>query len=105
VVKKCQGGSCITKACRIDKLTGTYEKECEFVPETQQTEKASIMFAQSIDSVSSLLFFHFLPQTVNEFGEVFHLGTSREDQISGKLPALGKSAADSRASSWKHNQG
>ncbi|XP_020006937.1 calcium-activated chloride channel regulator 1 [Castor canadensis] len=51
VVKKCQGGSCITKACRIDKLTGTYEKECEFVPETQQTEKASIMFAQSIDSV------------------------------------------------------
>ncbi|XP_027791021.2 calcium-activated chloride channel regulator 1 [Marmota flaviventris] len=50
-VPKCQGGSCITKPCRIDKLTGLYEQNCEFVPKTQQTEKASIMFQQSIGSV------------------------------------------------------
>ncbi|XP_049731939.1 calcium-activated chloride channel regulator 1 [Elephas maximus indicus] len=51
LVNKCQGGSCITKACRSDRVTGQYEKECEFIPDEQQTEKASIMFAQSIDSV------------------------------------------------------
>ncbi|XP_006831052.1 PREDICTED: calcium-activated chloride channel regulator 1 [Chrysochloris asiatica] len=51
VITKCQGGSCITKACRPDKGTGMYEKECEFVPNKQQTEKASIMFSQSINSV------------------------------------------------------
>ncbi|XP_047422084.1 calcium-activated chloride channel regulator 1 [Sciurus carolinensis] len=50
-VRKCQGGSCIDKSCRIDKLTGMYEKDCEFIPQRQQTEKASIMFAQSINSV------------------------------------------------------
>ncbi|KAM9244361.1 calcium-activated chloride channel regulator 1-like [Dugong dugon] len=51
LVRKCQGGSCITKTCRPDRVTGQYEKECEFIPEKQQTEEASIMFAQSIDSV------------------------------------------------------
>uniref|UniRef100_A0A8C9DSH3 Calcium-activated chloride channel regulator 1 n=1 Tax=Prolemur simus TaxID=1328070 RepID=A0A8C9DSH3_PROSS len=51
VVNKCQGGSCVTKPCRPNKLTGLYEKECEFLPESEQTEKASIMFAQSINSV------------------------------------------------------
>ncbi|XP_007944388.1 calcium-activated chloride channel regulator 1 [Orycteropus afer afer] len=51
VTKKCQGGSCITKACRPDRVTGQYEKECQFVLDKVQTEKASIMFAQSVDSV------------------------------------------------------
>ncbi|XP_012516503.1 PREDICTED: calcium-activated chloride channel regulator 1 [Propithecus coquereli] len=51
VVNKCQGGSCVTKPCRPNKLTGLYETECEFLPQSQQTEKASIMFAQSINSV------------------------------------------------------
>ncbi|XP_006169768.1 calcium-activated chloride channel regulator 1 [Tupaia chinensis] len=51
VVNKCQGGSCVTRPCRPDKLTGLYDKDCEFVPQSQQTEKASIMFAQSIASV------------------------------------------------------
>ncbi|KAM9241773.1 LOW QUALITY PROTEIN: calcium-activated chloride channel regulator 1-like [Dugong dugon] len=51
LVRKCQGGSCITKTCRPDRVTGQYEEECEFIPDKQQTEEASIMFAQSIDSV------------------------------------------------------
>ncbi|XP_003784339.1 calcium-activated chloride channel regulator 1 [Otolemur garnettii] len=50
-VYKCQGGSCIKKSCKIDRLTGLYEKDCQFLPKTHQTEKASIMFAQSIGSV------------------------------------------------------
>ncbi|CAD7683099.1 unnamed protein product [Nyctereutes procyonoides] len=51
VIKKCQGGSCITKSCKLDKVTGLYEEGCEFIPYDRQTEPASIMFSQSIDSV------------------------------------------------------
>ncbi|NP_001075268.1 calcium-activated chloride channel regulator 1 [Equus przewalskii] len=51
VVNHCQGGSCATKPCRRDRVTGLYAQECEFIPDEQQTEKASIMFSQSIDSV------------------------------------------------------
>ncbi|KAM9688239.1 LOW QUALITY PROTEIN: calcium-activated chloride channel regulator 1-like [Trichechus inunguis] len=51
LVRKCQGGSCITKTCRPDRVTGQYEEECEFIPDKQQTEEASIRFAQSMDSV------------------------------------------------------
>ncbi|XP_008056510.1 calcium-activated chloride channel regulator 1 [Carlito syrichta] len=51
VVTKCQGGSCLTKPCRPNKLTGLFEEDCEFIPQGQQTTKASIMFAQRIDSV------------------------------------------------------
>ncbi|XP_004639339.1 calcium-activated chloride channel regulator 1 [Octodon degus] len=48
----CQGNSCVIgKSCKIDKLTGLYEKGCVFIPHKQQTVKTSIMFAQSIDSV------------------------------------------------------
>ncbi|XP_024421157.3 calcium-activated chloride channel regulator 1 [Desmodus rotundus] len=50
-INKCQGGSCVSKACKLDKVTGLYEKGCEFIPDTHQTEKASIMFSQSINSV------------------------------------------------------
>ncbi|KAM5256996.1 calcium-activated chloride channel regulator 1 [Ctenodactylus gundi] len=50
-VNKCQGGSCTERPCRRNTLTGTYEKDCVFVPDRQQTAKASIMFAQSINSV------------------------------------------------------
>ncbi|XP_054333760.1 calcium-activated chloride channel regulator 4 isoform X4 [Pongo pygmaeus] len=50
-VYKCQGGSCLNRACRIDSTTKLYEKDCQFFPEKVQTEKASIMFMQSIDSV------------------------------------------------------
>ncbi|KFO28030.1 calcium-activated chloride channel regulator 4 [Fukomys damarensis] len=50
-VYTCQGGSCITRRCRIDPTTKLYEKDCQFFPDKVQTDKASIMFMQSIDSV------------------------------------------------------
>ncbi|EHB18741.1 Calcium-activated chloride channel regulator 4, partial [Heterocephalus glaber] len=51
-VYTCQGGSCVTRRCRIDSATKLYEKDCQFFPDKVQTEKASIMFMQSIDSVA-----------------------------------------------------
>ncbi|KAM6167936.1 calcium-activated chloride channel regulator 4-like [Erethizon dorsatum] len=50
-VYKCQGGSCFTRGCRTDSTTKLYEKDCQFFPNKVQTEKASIMFMQSIDSI------------------------------------------------------
>uniref|UniRef100_H0VS80 VWFA domain-containing protein n=1 Tax=Cavia porcellus TaxID=10141 RepID=H0VS80_CAVPO len=50
-VHKCQGGSCSTRSCKINPTTKLYEKDCQFFPDKVQTEKASIMFMQSIDSV------------------------------------------------------
>ncbi|KAM6167938.1 calcium-activated chloride channel regulator 4-like [Erethizon dorsatum] len=50
-VYKCQGGSCFTRGCRTDSTTKLYEKDCQFFPDKVQTEKTSIMFMQSIDSV------------------------------------------------------
>uniref|UniRef100_A0A8D2AKR4 VWFA domain-containing protein n=1 Tax=Sciurus vulgaris TaxID=55149 RepID=A0A8D2AKR4_SCIVU len=50
-VHKCQAGSCATKPCRTNSTTKLYEKDCQFFPDKVQTEKASIMFMQSIDSV------------------------------------------------------
>ncbi|XP_011353888.1 calcium-activated chloride channel regulator 1 [Pteropus vampyrus] len=52
-VNKCQGGSCVTTPCRPNRATGLYGKECEFIPDKEQMEKASIMFSQSINSVVS----------------------------------------------------
>ncbi|XP_026970042.1 calcium-activated chloride channel regulator 1 [Sagmatias obliquidens] len=51
VLQKCQGGSCVTQSCKSDRVTGLYEKGCEFIPNEFQTEKASIMYSQSIRSV------------------------------------------------------
>ncbi|GAB1288208.1 Calcium-activated chloride channel regulator 4A [Apodemus speciosus] len=51
-VQTCQGGSCITRSCRTNSTTKLYEKDCQFFPDKVQSEKASIMFMQSIDSVS-----------------------------------------------------
>ncbi|XP_063138301.1 calcium-activated chloride channel regulator 4 isoform X2 [Rattus norvegicus] len=48
----CQGGSCITRNCRRNSTTQLYEKDCQFFPDKVQTEKSSIMFMQSIDSVT-----------------------------------------------------
>ncbi|KAL1772191.1 calcium-activated chloride channel regulator 1 [Sigmodon hispidus] len=51
-VRWCQGGSCVDKGtCRKDKVTGLYGKDCVFLPDKQQSEKASIMYDQTIDSV------------------------------------------------------
>ncbi|GAB5575233.1 calcium-activated chloride channel regulator 1-like [Prionailurus iriomotensis] len=52
VFKECQGGSCITRPCRRDSLTGLYEAKCTFIPEKSQTAKDSIMFMQSLSSVT-----------------------------------------------------
>ncbi|XP_006898296.1 PREDICTED: calcium-activated chloride channel regulator 4-like [Elephantulus edwardii] len=48
----CQGNSCVTRVCRLDSKTKLYEKDCQFFPNKVQNEKASIMFMQSIDSVT-----------------------------------------------------
>jgi hypothetical protein len=51
-VYTCQGGSYVFRTCRTNSTTKLYEKDCQFFPDEVQTEKASIMFMQSIDSVS-----------------------------------------------------
>ncbi|XP_012577611.1 PREDICTED: calcium-activated chloride channel regulator 4-like [Condylura cristata] len=51
-VLHCQGDSCIEKTCRIDSKTKLYEEDCQFFPDQVQTEKASIMYMQAIDSVT-----------------------------------------------------
>ncbi|XP_036612520.1 calcium-activated chloride channel regulator 1-like [Trichosurus vulpecula] len=50
-VYACSGGSCSLRTCRIDSKTGKLNEDCLFIPDKVQTEKASIMFMQSIDSV------------------------------------------------------
>ncbi|XP_028643986.1 calcium-activated chloride channel regulator 4A [Grammomys surdaster] len=52
-VHTCQGGSCITRRCRTNSTTKLYEKDCQFFPDKVQSEKSSIMFMQSIDSVTA----------------------------------------------------
>lgn len=49
-VYKCQGNSCVFNKCKIDPKTKLYEKNCQFFPDKDQTEKTSIMFMQSITS-------------------------------------------------------
>ncbi|XP_037356644.1 calcium-activated chloride channel regulator 4-like [Talpa occidentalis] len=48
----CQGGSCTGSPCKIDPTTNLYEKGCQFFPDQDQTETASIMFMQSINSIN-----------------------------------------------------
>uniref|UniRef100_M3Y174 Chloride channel accessory 4 n=1 Tax=Mustela putorius furo TaxID=9669 RepID=M3Y174_MUSPF len=50
-VYKCQGNRCTIRACRIDSETKLYEKDCQFFPDKEQTEKATIMFMRDINSV------------------------------------------------------
>ncbi|KAK2506038.1 hypothetical protein MC885_001141, partial [Smutsia gigantea] len=52
VFKECQGGSCVTRPCRRDSQTGLYEAKCTFIPEKSQTARESIMFMQSLNSVT-----------------------------------------------------
>ncbi|XP_003784228.1 calcium-activated chloride channel regulator 1-like [Otolemur garnettii] len=52
VFKECQGGSCITRPCRRDSQTGLYEAKCTFIPNKAQRARESIMFMQSLDSVT-----------------------------------------------------
>ncbi|XP_051855221.1 calcium-activated chloride channel regulator 1-like [Antechinus flavipes] len=50
-VNVCSGGSCSIRSCKTDPKTGKFQKDCLFIPDRHQTEKGSIMFMQSIDSV------------------------------------------------------
>ncbi|XP_044530783.1 calcium-activated chloride channel regulator 1-like [Gracilinanus agilis] len=50
-VYTCSGGSCPIRNCETDPETGKLDKNCMFIPDKIQTEKASIMFLQGIDSV------------------------------------------------------
>ncbi|XP_066232813.1 calcium-activated chloride channel regulator 1-like isoform X1 [Saccopteryx leptura] len=52
VFKQCQGNSCITRPCRRDSQTGLYEANCTFIPEKSQSARESIMFMQSLNSVT-----------------------------------------------------
>ncbi|XP_070261611.1 calcium-activated chloride channel regulator 1-like [Myotis yumanensis] len=52
VFNKCPGSSCEIKQCEHDSQTGLYEAKCTFIPEKSQTAKESIMFMQSLDSVT-----------------------------------------------------
>nr|XP_051713486.1 calcium-activated chloride channel regulator 4 [Oryctolagus cuniculus] len=49
-VYTCRGDSCVTRNCRMNTTTKLYEKDCQFFPDKVQTEKASIMYMQSIES-------------------------------------------------------
>ncbi|KAG8519523.1 Calcium-activated chloride channel regulator 1, partial [Galemys pyrenaicus] len=51
-VVMCQGSSCAAKQCRIDSKTKLYEKDCQFFPDKDQIETASIMFMQNINSIN-----------------------------------------------------
>uniref|UniRef100_A0A5F9DMM5 VWFA domain-containing protein n=1 Tax=Oryctolagus cuniculus TaxID=9986 RepID=A0A5F9DMM5_RABIT len=49
-VYTCRGESCLTRNCRLNATTKLYEKDCQFFPDKVQTEKASIMYMQSIEA-------------------------------------------------------
>ncbi|KAK7814353.1 hypothetical protein U0070_027011, partial [Myodes glareolus] len=51
-VYKCQGTSCTSRNCRTNSTTKLYERDCQFFPDKDQSEKASIMYMQSIESVT-----------------------------------------------------
>ncbi|KAM7317839.1 hypothetical protein ACRRTK_022576 [Alexandromys fortis] len=51
-VQKCQGDSCTTRSCRTNSTTKLYERDCQFFLDKDQSEKASIMYMQSIESVT-----------------------------------------------------
>lgn len=70
----------MTKPCKIDRVTGLFEKGCEFIPDGEQTEKASIMFSQNVNSVS---IFPPPPQHC-EFNEVSIPDAAGKDQILGR---------------------
>ncbi|XP_069497828.1 calcium-activated chloride channel regulator 1-like [Ambystoma mexicanum] len=48
---QCKGESCPLRECRQNMLTGLWEDGCMFIPERNQTTKASIMYMPSLDSV------------------------------------------------------
>ncbi|XP_074077861.1 calcium-activated chloride channel regulator 1-like [Macrotis lagotis] len=51
-VLKCSNNSCAIKRCKTNRQTGMYETKCQFIPEKSQKAKTSIMFMQSLNSVT-----------------------------------------------------
>ncbi|XP_063283432.1 calcium-activated chloride channel regulator 1-like [Pelobates fuscus] len=49
---KCGGDSCAIEACNFDKTTGLYEEGCFFVYDKEQFVSESIMYLQSLPTVS-----------------------------------------------------
>uniref|UniRef100_A0A6I8PBF7 Calcium-activated chloride channel regulator 1 n=1 Tax=Ornithorhynchus anatinus TaxID=9258 RepID=A0A6I8PBF7_ORNAN len=52
MMQKCQGGSCITKLCKIVPQTGLLEEGCTFIPNEFQSVTSSLMYMQSLESVT-----------------------------------------------------
>uniref|UniRef100_A0A674ISP5 Calcium-activated chloride channel regulator 1-like n=1 Tax=Terrapene triunguis TaxID=2587831 RepID=A0A674ISP5_9SAUR len=57
IVQSCTGNSCTTRECKSDEQTKLYEAGCKFVPEKTQNAPASIMYMQSLPSVSTVVEF------------------------------------------------
>ncbi|KAM4642181.1 calcium-activated chloride channel regulator 1-like [Discoglossus pictus] len=51
-IQRCTGGSCVTDSCNIDISTNVYENGCTFIPYRNQIAEQSIMYSQSIDSIT-----------------------------------------------------
>lgn len=49
----CEKNSCTDGSCVINKLTGLFKEGCAFIPERNQTAVSSIMYMQSLSSVST----------------------------------------------------
>ncbi|XP_060058353.1 calcium-activated chloride channel regulator 1-like [Erinaceus europaeus] len=54
IVSKCQEGICTQRPCKHDSQTGLYEADCTFIPKKFNTARESIMFLQSLNSVTKL---------------------------------------------------
>ncbi|EGW10928.1 Calcium-activated chloride channel regulator 1 [Cricetulus griseus] len=79
-VRRCQGGSCVNEgACRKDKLTGLYQENCVFLPDKQQSEKASIMYDQTIGSNDNRL------NRMNQASKLFLLQTVEQGSWVGMV--------------------
>uniref|UniRef100_A0A8C0G7Q0 Calcium-activated chloride channel N-terminal domain-containing protein n=1 Tax=Chelonoidis abingdonii TaxID=106734 RepID=A0A8C0G7Q0_CHEAB len=57
IVQSCTGNSCTTRECKYDEQTKLYEAGCKFVPDKTQNAPASIMYMQSLPSVSTVTAF------------------------------------------------
>ncbi|XP_018411398.1 PREDICTED: epithelial chloride channel protein-like [Nanorana parkeri] len=53
LINKCEGDTCTLRSCNIDSKTGLYEEGCLFLPEKDQNVQQSIMYLQSLSSVSA----------------------------------------------------
>ncbi|XP_053549080.1 calcium-activated chloride channel regulator 1-like [Bombina bombina] len=52
LIRQCVGASCTTKTCSVDATTGLFEDGCSFVLDKNQLTQESILYSQSLSSVS-----------------------------------------------------